>query len=319
MRKNAFWTFSIVILGLAILGGIVALDQNDSAPLAPALKEAVSESALAPEPETVSPISTSERAALFAKFMSPARPTVATPGSRLAGAPNGYMLLTSIDVPGKNTKLLTYIPSPRNMNDDGSPADLVLERKEPAKIFLADSDGTLTKMADIDGASGANYGGIFLPQAITPDGKTVILRAWMGSPGAGGGLVDFGYSAINMSPYDHVLETSALPRLASKYAIFYDDWSKVISLEEGANAPDWAQPGRSPNQATVIYRNLMTGEKKTVAAEPETTYEFVDFDEAGKTLTIQSQKHVFGSECPAAGMTLDCSTVTATNTTISLP
>lgn len=326
MKRNAILIAALSFIAIIIVGGVVILNQNDSVSLAPALRQAALESEKAPSPQPVSTLTDEERAAVFQKFMSPPPPFIDEPGHAIPWAeegvvPDGYGSLLLVNDPLPGSDIRTYVPIPCLNKHAQVVAECLIDSRKPAFIFrVTHSDApVITKIASINPAMGGNYGGIFMPQAITPDGKSIILRAWMGSPGAGGSQIDFGYSTINATPYDHLLESAALPRLASKYAIFYDEWSKVISLEEGKNAPDWSQPGRSPNQAKIVYRNLLTGEMKTVAAEAETTYEFADFDAAGKKLEVQSQKHAYGSDCPPAQITLDCSTVSATNASIDLP
>lgn len=175
------------------------------------------------------------------------------------------------------------------------------------------------RIATINAFHGANYGGVYVPLALTADDKNIILRAWMSSPGAGGSSIDLGYSKIPTMTDSASYATESLPRLASALAIFYDSYDKVVSLEESSKAFDWSQPGRNPNQGIIAYRNLVSGETKELADGTDMTYEIRSFSETDRTLAIQQIRYEFGVDCPRTEKMLDCAKPSATNYVIRVP
>ncbi len=184
-----------------------------------------------------------------------------------------------------------------------------------------------TKTADYLGyvkeIFGANAGGLFVPLAFTPDGKNIILEPWMDSPGAGGGAICYGYALIPFDPTQPIaIETTnafkSLNIIAGCEGKFYAAYAKVVYPDVGDLAALNIQPG-TQTYGAVVYRDLLTGTKKTLATAPDTGYEIASLDEAKRELKLTATKFIFTKECPRAEGALTCARQTTSTQTITLP
>ncbi len=233
-----------------------------------------------------------------------------------ATLPQGFKHIISIEFSGRHSLIRAYAAPVCALNQNtlgDCLGDRLIIYKYNIDTQKSESIGELKSFA------GANYGGIYVPLALTKDDQNIILRAAMGSPGAGGGAVNLGYSFISAVPGIYATSSKQLPRLASAEAIFYDRYGKMISLEEGNQTPDWSQPGRNPNQGMLLAQDLLTGKKTVLAAAPDTYYEIAGFDESRRSMRIQAVYNAYTATCPRATEALDCSTKTATMADLPLP
>ncbi|HEU0051497.1 MAG TPA: hypothetical protein VFQ60_05610, partial [Patescibacteria group bacterium] len=185
------------------------------------------------------------------------------------------------------------------------------------------SDKSSTLIGAIDLESGAQSGAYYLPLAVTPDDKHLVLDAWMQSPGLGGGAIDYGFSLLPLTPANpnHVnLGDPALTNtIASRSAQFYNAFSKVVWLDNSDQTPAYSQPGPQSNDGAVLFRNLINGQTSTLLSEPDTTYKFLAFHEKGKKLEIEVTKYSYTKACPRAEDALLCAHQTTSTQTITLP
>jgi hypothetical protein len=133
-----------------------------------------------------------------------------------------------------------------------------------------------------------NSGALYVPYAVSGDNKSIILDAWMGSPGAGGGAIDYGYALLPISAVNKhaVINTYILRKIATRNAVFYDNFSRVIYIGEGGKTAKCDKPGPS-NNAVIFYRNLShPTKKKVLTEEPNTTYSNLRINEANKTVSF---------------------------------
>lgn len=132
-----------------------------------------------------------------------------------------------------------------------------------------------------------NSGALYVPFAIRGDNKAIILQAWMGSPGAGGGSTDYGYALmpIIITNKSAVINDYILRGIATDNAVFYDHFSKVIYIGEGRGTT--ASCGNFPTNDAVYYRDLLhPTEKKILAEKSNTIYSHIMVDEISKTVTF---------------------------------
>ncbi len=306
-----------VIVGGAAIAWWYVRNENETVPIMAPLVEANDDTA-ASAAEAMTP---SERQSAIELYMSP-RPYF-SPNAYDQGAdedislfPAGYKRLLSIPFHGNKRVLRVYAAVNCSLSIKVS-ADCI---SNEVIVVMFDPEARVSrKVATIIGFQAANYGGIYVPLALSADDKTIILRAWMGSPGAGGSQVDLGYAAISALTTNASYHTEDLPALCSHLAVFYDSYGKIISLEESEKLFDWQQPGRRPNQGAIVFRDMTSGETKILADGEDTSYEIRYFDEASRSLGIQRIRYGFGPDCPRAEKSLDCAAITATNLAIRVP
>lgn len=166
--------------------------------------------------------------------------------------------------------------------------------------------------------TGGNSGGIFVPFAFSNNDSTILLDAWMGSPGAGGSSVDYGYAQIPVRAGDIQHPEITPTFVATRYAFFYKDNSMVLYTDEGKNTPSTIQPGPS-NHAALISRDIQTGIKTTLLKEKNTSYQILHIDEQQKEARIEKTSYIFGNTCPEQDGNLDCANKVVTKITIPLP
>ncbi len=87
--------------------------------------------------------------------------------------------------------------------------------------------GAAEIVGDLDPVRGGNSSGLFVPLAFTRGDRWILLRAWMFSPGAGGGAVDYGVGVIARSTRrgDAPIEVQPLP---ARDPSFYADFGCAI-------------------------------------------------------------------------------------------
>src|SRR5215472_13183403 len=160
-----------------------------------------------------------------------------------------------------------------------------------------------------------NSSGIFVPVAFTKNGRNIILKAWMGSPGAGGGMVNYGYEIM---PRDG--GTSQRSALAPNGAVFYSDFGMVAYTKDSKKLPAFTQPGPESNDGLLVVKDLATMTERPVLEEPDTTFTILRADEKNRVLTIRATQHAFSSSCPRdQDDSLLCSKKTSRERQIPLP
>jgi hypothetical protein len=161
------------------------------------------------------------------------------------------------------------------------------------------SSKTSELLGDIRSETGGNWGGIYIPIAISKDDKHIIFKAKMGLPGAGGGSVDMGYAFLSLSSKEYDECGYLTPKKIAEQVYFYDNFSKGLFLTEEKNVPASIKPGPSYNSA-IKFINFTTGEIKTLFQEPNTIYEIINLDEKLGAVNFKScQWQEFRFSCPA--------------------
>ncbi len=165
-----------------------------------------------------------------------------------------------------------------------------------------------------------NSAGIFVPFAIAKDDQSILLRAHMGGPGAGGSSVDYGYAQIHIQPTPkESTPFTDFPIIATAKAYFYDSFGKVIYIDEGENTPVTPKPGPG-NNSVIMWRDLVSGEKRVLLAEKDMSYEVVKLDEKNHTIQIKATEYRFSTTCPREGDdALSCAAKATTLRSIELP
>lgn len=163
-------------------------------------------------------------------------------------------------------------------------------------------------------------GGLFVPFAITKDDQSILLKAVMGSPGAGGGSIHYGYAEIpfklNEQPNTPITD---FPIIATSLAHFYDSFGTVIYIEEGENTPVTPKPGPG-NNSVLMWRNLVTGEKRILSNEKDTSYEILELDEKKGIINFKAIQYQFSDTClRESESALSCAKKTTTLRSFELP
>ncbi|HLW55308.1 MAG TPA: lysozyme inhibitor LprI family protein [Candidatus Angelobacter sp.] len=157
-----------------------------------------------------------------------------------------------------------------------------------------------------------NSGGIFVPVAFTRDGRQIILMAWMGSPGAGGGAVNYGYEAMTRQ--------GGRKPLAPSGAMFYDEFGKVVYTRSSDKLPAYSQPGPESNDGILAVKDLGTLAERTLLEEADTSYQILKVNEKNHALSLRATRHEFGPGCPRTEEdALRCSKKTSQERQIPLP
>lgn len=236
-------------------------------------------------------------------------------------APEGYVSLFGIATHQCDAVLRVYL-SCKEPADGYSCGEMLI--LEDIKSIGARVLGELT----VESRTG-NSGGIFVPVAFTKDDRHIILKSWMGDPGAGGGQVDYGYDIVARDG-----ETEEKAPLAPKWAIFrdefgkvsysktvfYDEFGKVLYTKNSDALPAFSQPGPQSNSGVLAVKDLATLKERRVLEERDTTFEIVKADEKNRILSIRTTKHAFSSSCPRnAEDSLYCSKKSIQERRIPLP
>jgi hypothetical protein len=187
--------------------------------------------------------------------------------------------------------------------------------------------GASLVVGNVDVVRGGNSSGLFVPFALTRDDRWILLRAWMFSPGAGGGAVNYGIGVIARPPRpmresvrprgDSRVEVKALP---ARDPSFYADYGCAIGLAASDKTPTYSQPGfPSDNGGALVAVDLATLQTRPLLQEGDTTYSVERLDEKAGTIDVRVAKHTFGKDCPRGDGALSCSTSTSTRRTLALP
>ncbi len=204
--------------------------------------------------------------------------------------PSDYITFNSINFNFSTTEFINvyYRCSASYCKDD---SDLIVTKynsKDKSSIIIG----------KIHIVSGANAGGLFVPVAITKDNKKLILRAVMGSPGAGGGETDYGYALVSIPGQESESEMidKNYDSIGTPSAIFYDYSSKVIYVENGGKIPEFSKPGPS-NDGQIVSINLISETKEVVLAEDYTSYRIKNIDESGNIMNFEATRYTIPSGC----------------------
>lgn len=229
------------------------------------------------------------------------------PGPKAVSLAQGYESLFGIASHGCDAALRVFLSCPRTDDAESCSERLILEEHTGASPRML---GELKEESRT-----GNSGGIFVPIAFTKNDEYVVLKAWMGSPGAGGGMVDYGYEIL---PLD--LGTKGKMAVAPNGAVFYDHFGRVVYTEDSDKLPAFSQPGPRSNDGLLVVKDLATLQVSRVLEQPNTTFEIVKADEQNHTLAIRATTHVFSANCPRdAEDSLHCSKKTARKRQIPLP
>lgn len=175
-----------------------------------------------------------------------------------------------------------------------------------------------------------NFGGLFVPFAITKDDNNIILKAHMGDPGAGGGSVDYGYAVIPVKEAmgENEIINSFLPvanwsaadfPFIGGFIHFYDSYSKVVYVNESNKTPHNSAPPYLSNNGAIMFHNLVINDIKKILEEVDTSYEIISVDEKNKILKFKAIKYTFSNDCPREEDSLSCAKKKITERTIQLP
>lgn len=218
-----------------------------------------------------------------------------------------------------SSKVLKVTPLPKGQDAELPSLSLSVVNPDGSSVFVG-----ISGEVSLSGNSGA----VFVPFAISKDDKNIILVAHMESPGAGGSSQDYGYIMlpIQPAPNKNYILVERLPankvwtsiHIATRSAHFYDSFGKVVYVDEGDNTPHYDMPGPS-NNATLMFRNFVTGDNKKILAEKDTSYEIVSLDEKSQSLEIKATHYTFSAKCLREQSGLYCADKTVTDQTIKLP
>lgn len=174
------------------------------------------------------------------------------------------------------------------------------------------SSGISELLGDIRSETGANWGGIYIPIAISKDDKHIIFKAYMGSPGSGGGSVTLGYAYSSLASDKFDTCGYLAPHKIADAAYFYDNFSKSLFLIEENNVPASEKPGPDYDSA-IKFINVTTGETKTLLEEPNTIYEITKINEESRVVNFES--------CPWQKYRFNCSSfeISTQSRSINLP
>jgi hypothetical protein len=158
-----------------------------------------------------------------------------------------------------------------------------------------------------------------VPFAFSRDDRWVLLRAWMFSPGAGGGAVDYGVGVIAASTRRGGSPIDVQP-FPVRDPSFYADFGCAIGLGASDQTPSYTQPGfPSNNGGALVAVDLATLKPRMLLKERDTTYVVKRLDEKAGTLDVEVTRHGFGKDCPREEGALGCSTASTSRRTIALP
>ncbi|MEN9449672.1 MAG: hypothetical protein RJA83_286 [Pseudomonadota bacterium] len=218
--------------------------------------------------------------------------------------PKNHAHIFSLSFPNKNKVLRVYVnplaPVKGDLSSNYNESMVELFKKRNLEEFDATdykaylfvynpqrNSSTFLGVINTESQTG-NSGALYVPYAIRGDNKAIILDAWMGSPAAGGSMIDYGYALmpIRIASKNKAINSYILRAIATRKAVFYDHFSKVIYIDEGGKTPPCGKPGPT-NDAIIYYRNFLYPTKKRILAEkPNTVYSNINVDEANKTVTF---------------------------------
>ena len=192
---------------------------------------------------------------------------------------------------------------------------LVYDTHEDFLIIALDP---VTKRGTLIAHSGAvsytgNSGAVWMPVAIRKDGKAVIMRAIMASPGAGGSSVDYGFAQLAIAPttgnaklwVKGIAQGSEIPGVP----VFYDGYTKALSSVP-AGEPEECPPCFFAS-SDLIAMDLLDGTKKTVSTgQKNTSYRPVSVDAGKGSVSVE----VISYTSPAGCTSLSCRVVSSKET-----
>jgi hypothetical protein len=179
--------------------------------------------------------------------------------------------------------------------------------------------GPARVLGDVESSMGANAGGLFVPFAFAGGDRWILLRAWMFSPGAGGGAVDYGVGVLARSAHagEAPLQVAPLPARAPS---FYADHGCAVAVTGSNRTPTYSQPGfPSDNGGALVAVDLATMRTRTLREERDTTYAVQRVDENAGTVDVQITRHTFDEDCPRGEGALSCSKGTSVVKKLPLP
>jgi hypothetical protein len=174
-------------------------------------------------------------------------------------------------------------------------------------------------VGDLDPVRGGNSSGLFVPFAFSRDDRWLLHRAWMFSPGAGGGSVDYGVGVIARSTRrgESPIDVQQFP---VRDPSFYAGFGCAIGLGASDQTPTYTQPGfPSNNGGALVAVDLTTLQPRTLLKERDTTYIVKRLDEKAGTLDVEVTRHDFGKDCPREEGALACSGASTSRRTVALP
>lgn len=235
----------------------------------------------------------------------PTTTSAPAPSATVASPPNAD---PSFTLPFHDATVLRVYGAPKKSesgySDVALDADITLERFDPRT-------NTTTPLGHIHPRVGGNAGGIFVPFAITRDDKHILLDAHMGPPGAGGAMVDYGYGVMTVG-------SETVDTLATRAALFFDEYEKVVFVTEGDNTPHYTMPGPS-NDAVVVLRYVASSTSTPLLAARDTSYALVSADARQHTLKYRATHYTFSPACPRAENAESCAKTTVTEGTLHIP
>jgi hypothetical protein len=173
-------------------------------------------------------------------------------------------------------------------------------RKGLVLIKYNSKDKSNTMIGRIDWLFGASSGGLFIPVAITKDDKKLILSAKMGSPGAGGGGVDYGFALVYIPDGESnkllIESKDNYNYIGPQSAIFYDYSSKIVYVGESKNSPQFSSGGPS-NNGKIVCVDLIKNESTILLEENYTSYRIIKLDEKNDILEIEATKYTIPEGC----------------------
>nr|MBN2278746.1 hypothetical protein [candidate division Zixibacteria bacterium] len=240
--------------------------------------------------------------------------------------PETYFHLLSIPFQGSFKILRVYCKNPCfskpvNVNQYSFGVQF-LDRCQNDEIRLAvydPSDRVSTYLGLIRMKHGSNHGGIFMPLALTGDNRHIVLQAWMGSPAAGGGRWDYGYA---MMPIKEVADDTTCPEIsviATPGAQFYDNYSRVVYLDNSGNMPQYAQPGPLHNSGALFFRDLIADTSSIILEEENTNYQLDRIDTVKQIINLTATLYEFSDTCPKNEVGYSCARTTTSARSIPLP
>jgi len=209
-----------------------------------------------------------------------------------------------LSIPFNNSKkiLRVYIPIKAGQLVDQLVRLIIYDKEKKTSNFID----------DVKGNFGSNYGGIFVPYEIVNDDSGVILKACMGSPGAGGGSVNLGYKILSFG-------NKQLRWIAESGAYFYESFGKVVYTTEGENTPHYSKPGPSNNSKVVSY-NILQDKKEIILEETDTSYEIINlYEDMYAVLNYKATKYIFSEKCPRQENAQFCAEKIITESYTQLP
>jgi hypothetical protein len=234
--------------------------------------------------------------------------------SNVGLAPAPFVRLEGIATHACDAVLWVFL-SCTQATDDGTACQDWKERLVLEPI----ASGAARVVGDIQPIHGGNSGGLFVPFAFARDDRTTLLRAWMFSPGAGGGAVDYGIGTVATSTDRGPAPIDVQP-LVVRDLSFYADDGCAVGLAGSPKTPTYSQPGfPSNNGGALVALNLATLKPRTLLEEKDTTYVVQQLNEKAGTLDLEVAHHTFGKDCPREEGALSCSKATRTRRTIVLP